>query len=265
MFAPDDRLILIAGPCVIESEHACMHIAEKMIELAVRHGINYVFKASYDKANRTSVGSYRGPGITKGLEILRHIREAFKIPVLSDVHAVSEVAEAAEVLDIIQIPAFLSRQTDILVAAGKTGRTVNIKKAQFMAPADMAFAVRKVESTGTTKIMLTERGTMFGYGNLVVDFRGLPAMVSYGYPVIFDGTHSVQRPSAAGDGTTGGDRTMVPPLLRAAAAVGVQGIFLEVHEDPDRAKSDGPNSLKLEAVEKIITDVLKIREALQRP
>ena len=237
-------LLLIAGPCVIESETHTMKLAAALKEIAGRVGMKLVFKASFDKANRSAVDSYRGPGLERGLAILKRVKTELGLPVLSDIHCPSQATAAAEVLDIIQIPAFLSRQTDLIQAAATTGRIVNIKKGQFSAPDDMKNAITKVRATGNQQVVLTERGVSFGYNRLVVDMRALPIMRSFGVPVIFDGTHSVQEPGGLGK-TTGGDRKLVPYLSRAAVATGVDGIFLEVHEDPDTAKSDGPNSLAL--------------------
>lgn len=244
-------LLVIAGPCVIESESLCREVASEMKAICARLGLPYVFKASYDKANRTSVSGFRGPGISEGLEILGRIAAEFALPVTSDVHDASQVPLAGEVLDILQIPAFLCRQTDLLVAAGETGRIVNIKKGQFLAPSAMAPAVEKVRSTGNQRVMLTERGSTFGYGNLVVDMRALPQMRALGTPVIFDATHSVQQPGGLGHATDG-DREMAPVLLRGAAAVGIDGVFLEVHPNPDQAKSDGPNTIPLDRAEAIL-------------
>jgi 2-dehydro-3-deoxyphosphooctonate aldolase (KDO 8-P synthase) len=240
-------LIMIAGPCVIESAEATLSIAQALKDYARELNLPLIFKASYDKANRTSVTSYRGPGLTKGLEILARVKDEVGLPVISDVHQVSDVAPAAEVLDVLQIPAFLCRQTDLLVAAAKTGKAVNIKKGQFMAPWDMSQAVDKVLATGNRRVLLTERGTMFGYNNLVVDFRSLPIMRSLGCPVILDVTHSVQLPG--GQGTcSGGQREYIPLLARAGVAAGVDALFMEVHPDPDAALCDGPNSLLLSEV-----------------
>jgi 2-dehydro-3-deoxyphosphooctonate aldolase (KDO 8-P synthase) len=248
---PGNPLLVIAGPCVIESESLCREVASEMKSICARLGLPYVFKASYDKANRTSVSGFRGPGITEGLEILGRVGAELELPVTSDIHDASQVPLAGEVLDILQIPAFLCRQTDLLVAAGETGRIVNIKKGQFLAPSAMAPAVEKVRSTGNERVMLTERGSTFGYGNLVVDMRALPQMRGFGTPVIFDATHSVQQPGGLGN-ATGGDREMAPVLLRAAAAVGIDGVFLEVHPNPDQAKSDGPNTIPLDRAEAIL-------------
>ena len=237
-------LFLIAGPCVIESEGHALVMAEKLGAVAEELGVPYVFKASYDKANRTSVASYRGPGLKNGLKILAKIKKRTGLPVLTDVHQASEVEAAAEVCDILQIPAFLSRQTDLLVAAGKSGRVVNIKKGQFLSPAEMGNAAEKVASTGNEKIILTERGNSFGYQNLVVDMRSFPIMRKFGYPVVFDVTHSVQLPGGEGK-SSGGQPEFIEPLARAGVAAGVDGIFLEVHDNPGKALSDGSNALPL--------------------
>lgn len=255
----DRPLVLIAGPCVIEDESTTVAIARELVEITGRLNQPLIFKASYDKANRTSAGSYRGPGLAAGLDLLDFIRNRFQVPVLSDVHRVEEVAPAAEVLDVLQIPAFLCRQTDLLEAAGRSGRAVNIKKGQFLAPEDMRYAVEKVAGTGNRDVLLTERGTTFGYHNLVVDFRSLPIMAGLGFPVIFDATHSVQLPGG-GSGFSAGEREFVPLLARAAVAAGVQGIFMEVHLDPDRALCDGPNSWPLARLE----GLLRSWQALQR-
>jgi 2-dehydro-3-deoxyphosphooctonate aldolase (KDO 8-P synthase) len=237
-------LFLIAGPCVIESEGHALMMAEKLGAAAAELGVPYVFKASYDKANRSSVSSYRGPGLKNGLKILAKIKKKTGLPVLTDVHQASEVEAAAEVCDILQIPAFLSRQTDLLVAAGKSGRVVNIKKGQFLSPAEMENAAKKVASTGNEKIILTERGNSFGYQNLVVDMRSFPMMRKFGYPVVFDVTHSVQLPGGEGK-SSGGQPEFIEPLARAGVAAGVDGIFLEVHDNPAKALSDGSNALAL--------------------
>ncbi len=254
-------LALIAGPCVIESEELVMDVAGELAELTQRLGVPLIFKASYDKANRTSVTSFRGPGIEEGLKILEKVRREFQVPVLSDVHSVQEAAAAAQVLDVIQIPAFLCRQTDLLVAAGKTGKPVNIKKGQFLAPDDMKSAALKVESVeGHGGVTLTERGTTFGYNYLVVDFKGFAELGSLGYPVVFDATHSVQHPGA-GCGVSGGDSSKVPALARAAAAVGMDALFIETHPDPQKARCDGPNSIKLSEVGRLLRSVLAIDSA----
>ncbi len=235
---------LIAGPCVIEGESLTLEIAAALKEMTSSLGIPFIFKASFDKANRTSVGSPRGPGITDGLKVLEKIKEEIGVPVLTDVHCKTEVAPVAEVVDVIQIPALLCRQTDLLIEAGRSGLPVNIKKGQFVAPADIAKAAAKVESTGNDKVFITERGTSFGYNNLVVDMRGFAIIRKAGYPVVFDATHSVQLPSSAG-GVSGGDREMAPYLARAAVAAGVDALFMEVHPDPGSALCDGPNSIDL--------------------
>lgn len=243
-FGGKNPLALIAGPCVIESRDGCMAIADRLVKLAKRQDIPLVFKASYDKANRTSINSYRGPGIAKGLEILSEIKEKYGVPVLTDVHSVEDIHIASGVVDIIQLPAFLTRQTDLVVAAGESGVAVNVKKAQFAAPWDMANVIKKIESTGNKKILLTERGASFGYNTLVADMRSLVIMRELGYPVIFDATHSVQSPGGQGD-TSGGDGRFAPYLAKAAAAVGVAGMFIETHPDPSKALSDGPNMIPL--------------------
>lgn len=237
-------LFLIAGPCVIESESHAREIAESVAKIAEDASIPYIFKASYDKANRSSVNSFRGPGLTEGLRILGKIKSELKLPILTDIHEPSHAVPAAEVADVLQIPAFLARQTDLLVAAGKTGRVINIKKPQFVSPADMKNAVEKVASTGNTRIILTERGSSFGYQNLVVDFRGVPLMKKFGYPVVFDATHSVQLPGGQGH-ASGGQPEFIEPLARAAVAAGVDGLFLETHDNPTAALSDGANALPL--------------------
>jgi 2-dehydro-3-deoxyphosphooctonate aldolase (KDO 8-P synthase) len=243
-FGAGAPLFLIAGPCVIESEGHALMMAEKLGAVAAELGVPYIFKASYDKANRSSVASYRGPGLKNGLKILAKIKKKTGLPILTDVHQASEVEAAAEVCDILQIPAFLSRQTDLLVAVGKSGRVVNIKKGQFLSPAEMKNAAEKVASTGNEKIILTERGNSFGYQNLVVDMRSFPMMRKFGYPVVFDVTHSVQLPGGEGK-SSGGQPEFIEPLARAGVAAGVDGIFLEVHDNPGKALSDGSNALAL--------------------
>lgn len=256
-------LLLIAGPCVIESEEHAREMAAGLREIAGRVGINLVYKASFDKANRTSGRSFRGPGLKEGLKILERIREDYRLPVLSDIHETEQAKPAGEVLDIIQIPAFLCRQTDLLVAAAKTGKVVNIKKGQFLAPWDMKNVVDKVREAGNNQVLLTERGVSFGYNTLVVDMRSLPIMRGFGVPVIFDGTHSVQQPG--GQGTcSGGQREFVPLLTRAAVAAGVDGIFLEVHNRPELAKSDGPNMIALDQLESLLKMLLALHD-LVRP
>ncbi len=237
-------LALIAGPCAIESQQHALELAGALKEITATAGVPFIYKSSYDKANRTSVDSYRGPGLAAGLSVLQRVREDVGVPVLSDVHEVEQVAAGAEVLDVLQIPAFLCRQTDLLLAAGRTGKPVNVKKGQFLAPWDMQHVAHKIHSTDNPHIILTERGAAFGYNNLVADMRSLAIMRSFGYPVMFDATHSVQLPGGAG-GASSGQREFVPALTRAAVGVGVDALFIEVHADPDRAPSDGPNMLKL--------------------
>jgi 2-dehydro-3-deoxyphosphooctonate aldolase (KDO 8-P synthase) len=256
-------LALIAGPCVIESEASTLDAAEQLKRITADLGIPFIFKSSFDKANRSSVSSFRGPGITEGLRILARVKRELSLPVLSDVHRFEEVAPAGEVLDVIQIPAFLSRQTDLLVAAAKTGRAVNIKKGQFLAPWDIKNAIGKVASTGNQNILLTERGVSFGYNNLVVDMRSLPLMRGYGYPVVFDATHSVQIPGGAGTASSG-DRQFVAPLTRAAVAAGVDALFMEVHACPDKAMCDGPNMLGLDELPALLRQVQEIDRIVNR-
>ena len=257
VFGGGRPLVLIAGPCAIEEEALTLRIASFLKELTGELGIGLVFKASYDKANRTSVTSFRGPGMAEGLRILARVKAEFDLPVISDIHDLSQVEAAAEVLDILQIPAFLSRQTDLLVAAGNTGRVVNVKKGQFLAPWDMRNAVTKIESTGNRQILLTERGASFGYNNLVVDMRSLVVMREIGCPVIFDATHSVQLPGGAGTASAG-QRQYVGALSRAATATGIDGLFWEVHEDPEKALCDGPNSLPLQGLRETLEEILAI-------
>jgi 2-dehydro-3-deoxyphosphooctonate aldolase (KDO 8-P synthase) len=237
-------LVLIGGPCVIESERHALESAKRLQKIARAAKIPYIFKSSYDKANRSSVDSFRGPGIVEGLRILARVKRELNLPVLTDVHTADEAAQAARVVDVIQIPAFLCRQTDLLLAAGRTGAVVNVKKGQFLAPWDMKNVVRKIESTGNKRLMLTERGASFGYNNLLVDMRGLEIMKSFGYPVIYDATHSVQLPGGLGT-SSGGQREFVLPLAKAATAIGVASLFMEIHPAPEQAKSDGPNSVRL--------------------
>ncbi|MCL2789546.1 MAG: 3-deoxy-8-phosphooctulonate synthase [Desulfobulbus sp.] len=258
---PGAPLLLIAGPCVLESAEVVREVALEMKAIAARLGISYVFKASFDKANRTSSASFRGPGPEKGLRMLGRLREEVQVPVLSDIHEPDQAEMAADVLDILQIPAFLCRQTDLLVAAACTGKVVNIKKGQFVSPWDMANAVDKVRGAGSERILLTERGTCFGYNNLVVDMRSLPVMRSLGFPVVFDATHSVQLPGSAGS-CSGGQREFIPALARAAMAVGIDGLFFEVHPDPDKALCDGANSLPLAEVEPLLKQLLALRQAV---
>ncbi|ATG44114.1 2-dehydro-3-deoxyphosphooctonate aldolase KdsA [Phaeobacter piscinae] len=252
----DRPLTLIAGPCQLESlDHARM-IAGRMKEACAKYGAQYVFKASYDKANRTSLSGKRGLGVDEGLKVLQTIAKEFDVPVLTDVHTEAQCAVAAEAVDILQIPAFLCRQTDMLLAAGKTGKAVNIKKGQFLAPWDMANVVAKVESTGNKNILLTERGTSFGYNTLVADMRSLPQMAQGGYPVVMDATHSVQQPGGKG-GSTGGQREFAPLMARAAVSLGIASVFIETHEDPDNAPSDGPNMIYLDQMPKLIESLMR--------
>jgi 2-dehydro-3-deoxyphosphooctonate aldolase (KDO 8-P synthase) len=254
------QFTLIAGPCVIEGEEFTLRHARRLAGIAGKHGVPLVFKCSFDKANRTSGKSFRGPGLDDGLKVLARVKAETGLPVLTDVHSEDQCAPAAEVVDVLQIPAFLSRQTDLILAAGRTGRAVNVKKGQFLAPEDMKNVVGKLDEAGCRNVLLTERGNSFGYNNLVVDMRGLVTMRQFA-PVCFDATHSVQRPGSQGD-ATGGDRMLAPPLARAAAAVGIDALFCEVHEDPDHALSDGPNSLTFEMWDALVADVLRIRSAL---
>ncbi|MBA4417483.1 MAG: 3-deoxy-8-phosphooctulonate synthase [Syntrophus sp. (in: bacteria)] len=253
--------VFIGGPCVIEGRDITLRHAEKLAKLTDTLHIPFIFKSSYDKANRTSVQSYRGPGIEEGLEILKEVKEQLGVLILTDVHSVEEAYMAGEVVDVLQIPALLSRQTDLLVACGKTAKAVNIKKGQFLSPKDMEYAVAKVESTGNSRILLTERGSSFGYNTLVNDFRAIPILKGFGYPVIFDATHSVQKPGGM-EGRSGGEREFIFPLARAAIATGADGIFMEVHEDPSRALCDGDNSLPLEDLAHILKVLKRIEAAL---
>lgn len=255
-------LLLIAGPCVIESAELTLHIAAQLRDIARTRPLNLVFKASFDKANRTSGGAFRGTGIERGLEILAEVKKQTGLPVTTDIHESSQAAQAAEVCDVLQIPAFLARQTDLLVAAAATGRAVNVKKGQFMAPWDMKHVVTKLNSAGCPNVLLCERGTFFGYGTLVNDMRSLPIMRGLGPPVIFDATHSVQEPGGLGH-ATGGNRAMVEPLARAAVAVGVDGLFFETHPNPDQSPSDGPNMIPLDQFATMIDRVLKVRAAVE--
>jgi len=261
-------LVLIGGPCAIENERHALMTAERLAAIAADRRVPFIYKSSYDKANRSSVNGYRGPGLVEGLRILRKVRDALKIPVLSDVHQVSEVDPAAEVLDVIQIPAFLCRQTDLILAAAATGKPVNVKKGQFVAPRDMKNVVDKILSKGNEAILLTERGTSFGYNNLVVDMRGLAIMRALGYPIVFDATHSVQLPGGAGD-RSAGERQYVPALARAAVAFGIDALFMEMHEDPDRTLpdgrplSDGPNMLRIDDLPRLLEQLGVIGEAVR--
>jgi|SRR5438105_3605401 len=254
------ELFLIAGPCVVESETHAMKMAEAISRITRRLGLPYLFKASYDKANRTSAASHRGPGVEEGLRVLGRIRSEFGLPVLTDVHETTQVAAAAEVADVLQIPAFLCRQTDLIVEVARTGRAINIKKGQFLAPHDMKNAIQKATAQGNERVIITERGTSFGYNNLVVDFRGLPVMRGFGYPVVYDITHSLQRPGGLGT-ATGGDAELIEYMGRAGVACGVDGVFMEVHDNPAAALSDGPNSLPLERLAPLL-ETLKAIHAL---
>ena len=257
------KLFLIAGPCVIESERHAMKMAERIARVARDLKVSTIFKASYDKANRTSVESFRGPGLRQGLKVLARIKKEFRLPVLTDVHAVEEVSQAAEVCDILQIPAFLCRQTDLLVAAGRSGAVINIKKGQFLAPQAMQPTVEKVLSTGNRRVLVTERGTCFGYNNLVVDVRSLAMMKKMGFPVVLDVTHSLQLPSAAGH-ASGGQPEFIEPLARAGVAAGVDGLFMEVHDNPAKALSDGANSLPLKQLRGLLERLSELAQVVRR-
>jgi len=252
-----DPLVLIAGPCVIESEAHCLALARSIADVARRAGVPYVFKASYDKANRTSVTSFRGPGLDAGLPILARVKREIGVPILTDIHGPEQAARVAEVADVLQIPAFLSRQTDLIVEAARTGRAVNLKKGQFLAPLDVRHAIEKARSTGHDKIFITERGASFGYNNLVVDMRAFPIVRGLGVPVIFDVTHSLQLPGA-GNGVTAGQAEFIEPLARAGVAAGVDGVFLEVHENPAKAKSDAENALPLDRLAPLLETLVQI-------
>lgn len=257
-----NKLILIAGPCVIESEENVITIAEKMKDIATKLDVDYYFKASFDKANRTCIDSYRGPGIDEGLRILKKVKDDFSLKVATDIHEPWQAQRVAEVCDLIQIPAFLCRQTDLLTAAAKTGKLINVKKAQFLAPWDMLNVVKKIEQFGNHNIMLCERGTTFGYNTLVVDMTGIVEMKKLGYPVVMDATHSVQKPGGNGK-STGGNREYAEPLAKAAIAAGADALFFEVHPDPDRALSDGPNMVRLNEFEAILERIMKVYDAIQ--
>jgi 2-dehydro-3-deoxyphosphooctonate aldolase (KDO 8-P synthase) len=263
----DAPLALIGGPCAIEDEKHALMTAERLATIAAERRVPFIYKSSYDKANRSSINGYRGPGLREGLRILRKVRDTLGVPVLSDVHQVSEVAPAAEVLDVLQIPAFLCRQTDLILAVAQTGKPVNVKKGQFLAPGDMRNVVDKILAVGNRSILLTERGTSFGYHNLVVDLRGLADMRALGFPVVFDATHSVQLPGGAGD-RSGGERKYVPALARAAVAFGVDALFMEMHEDPDRTLpdgrplSDGPNMLRIDDLPRLLRELGAIEAAV---
>lgn len=248
------KMILLAGPCAMESEQTCFQVAEELVKLSDEFNLDYYYKTSFDKANRTSLSSFRGLGFEKGLEILAKVKQEFGVKIVTDIHEAWQAEPVAEVADILQIPAFLCRQTDLLVAAARTGKIVNVKKAQFLAPWDMQYVVKKLEDSGTRKIMLCERGSSFGYNTLVVDITSIPQMQEFGYPVIFDATHSVQKPGGLG-GKSGGNRKMVPYLSKAAIAAGADGLFLEVHPDPENALSDGPNMLPLSAMRSFLSEI----------
>lgn len=257
----EDKLTLLAGPCAIESKNILFKTAEKLKEVTTKLNVNYVFKSSFDKANRSSISSYRGLGIEKGIDLLKEVKREFNLPIVTDIHESYQAEIAAEVADIIQIPAFLCRQTDLLIAAGKTGKIVNIKKGQFLSPYQMKPLIKKVEDTGNKNILLTDRGASFGYNNLVSDMRAIVIMQELGYPVIFDATHSVQLPGGLGD-SSGGERKFVPVLANAAIAAGAKGLFFEVHPDPDNALCDGANMLPLSQVEDVLIKCLKIFEII---
>jgi 2-dehydro-3-deoxyphosphooctonate aldolase (KDO 8-P synthase) len=254
------RPFLIAGPCVIESEQLVMETAGRIAEITKSLGMPYIFKASFDKANRTSIKSFRGPGIEKGLAVLQQVKDRLGLPVLTDVHTEEQATEAGKVVDVLQIPAFLCRQTDLLIAAANTGKVVNVKKGQFLSPPEMGNAVKKVEECGSRRILLTERGSSFGYNNLVVDMRSFPILRGFGYPVVFDATHSVQLPGGGGT-TSSGQREFVEPLACAAAGAGVDGFFMEVHPNPDEALSDGPNMVPLHQLKALLERILRICDA----
>ena len=256
------HLFLIAGPCVIESEKLCFQVAAAMQKTCGKLGVNYIFKASYDKANRSSGKSFRGPGIKEGLSVLAKIRTEFEVPILTDIHTEEQVRLAAEVADVLQIPAFLCRQTDLINAAVRTGKIVNIKKGQFLSPQELGQVAKKATAAGGKKILLTERGTTFGYNNLVADMRSIPIMRSFGFPVVFDATHSVQLPGGGGD-RSGGQREFAPVLARAAIAAGANGLFIETHPNPDQSLSDGPNMIPLAEMPKIISSFLKVFAAVK--
>ncbi len=259
----DGKLFVMAGPCVIEDPDRILKIGQEMKRICEKLGVTYIFKASYDKANRSSYKSFRGPGLTEGLKILKEIKKELQVPVISDVHSVEQVEPAAEVLDVLQIPAFLCRQTDLLEAAAKTGKCVSVKKGQFMAPSDMKNVLEKMSHLGNENLMLTERGFSLGYHNLVVDMRSFPIMRSFGYPVVFDATHSVQLPGGAGTSSSG-QRQYIGNLARAAAGAGIDGVFMEVHDNPAEALCDGPNMLYLSQVEAVLRDMIAINEITQK-
>lgn len=256
-------MIVIAGPCVMESEEIVMGIADELVPICRRFGVELYYKASFDKANRTSIDAFRGPGLETGMKWLSAVKEKHGVPVATDIHEPWQAPAAAEVCEMLQIPAFLCRQTDLLLAAGKTGRIINVKKAQFLAPWDMRNVVKKIESTGNRNIMLCERGSTFGYNQLVVDMTGIVEMKKFGYPVVFDATHSVQKPGGKGD-STGGNRALVEPLAKAAVAAGADALFFEVHPDPDNARSDGPNMVRLDEFERILSRILNVYCAVRK-
>lgn len=258
-----DKLTIIAGPCAAESQEILDETAKGLKEITKKLGINFIFKSSFDKANRSSIYSYRGPGLEKGLEMLQAVKDKFDIPIVTDIHTPDQAEPVSKVVDMLQIPAFLCRQTDLLVAAAKTGKIVNIKKGQFLAPEQMGQLVKKVEDSGNNQILLTDRGCSFGYNNLVVDFRAIPIMQTFGYPVVFDATHSVQLPGAQGT-CSGGDRRFVPTLAKAAVAAGANALFFEVHPDPDKAKCDGPNMLYLKDAENVFRICKEIFELVRK-
>ena len=257
-----DKLTIMAGPCAIESQEILNRTAEKLKEITEKLGINYIFKSSFDKANRSSITSFRGPGLEKGLEMLAKVKSEFDLPIVTDIHNPDQAAVVAEVADVLQIPAFLCRQTDMLVAAAKTGKIINIKKGQFLAPEQMLPLIKKVEDSGNSNILVTDRGTSFGYNNLVVDFRGIQIMQQFNYPVVFDATHSVQLPGANGT-SSGGDRRFVPLLAKSAMAAGANALFFEVHPDPDCAKCDGPNMIPLDKAETLFRHCKEIFELIR--
>jgi len=254
------RLILIAGPCVVENEKLCLQVAKALVQTCQKLGMTYIFKASYDKANRTSSRSFRGPGLAAGLKVLARVRTEFAVPVLTDVHTESQVDAAAEAVDILQIPAFLCRQTDLIAAAVRTGKIVNLKKGQFLSPMEMGQVVRKAKEAGGSRLLLTERGTTFGYNNLVADMRSIPMLRGFGFPVIFDATHSVQLPGGGGDKSSG-QLEFAPVLARCAVAAGANGVFIETHHNPDKALSDGPNMIPLAEMPKLLSGLVRIQEA----
>lgn len=263
VFGKPDRLVLIGGPCVIESEDSTLRHAENILKITREFDFPYVFKASYDKANRSSGKSFRGPGIEDGLKILAKVKKELGIPVLSDVHAVDEINQAADVLDILQIPAFLCRQTDLLFAAAKTQKVVNVKKGQFLSPWETENIVKKLKEAGTEKILLTERGTTFGYNNLINDFKGIPIMRGFGYPVVFDATHSVQLPGGQG-ASSGGMSEFIPTLAKCGVVAGADAVFMEIHESPEKALSDGPNALALERLKPLLSVLKDLKEVVSR-